>query len=95
MNNVRLENLKNCIFMEFDDFADCLKEATNGAVDVSYSLDGLMFHNIDETADEPDVNSILSAYFDVTVTSVHADDADYVGVWIVYKNNTEPAEPAE
>lgn len=32
-----------------------------------------------------DLNETLSEYFQVSVTSVHADDADPIGIWICYK----------
>ena len=31
----------------------------------------------------------LGEYFDVQITSIHIDDCDYVGVWIVYKEETK------
>lgn len=37
---------------------------------------------------ETQICSLLATYFDVAeITSIHADDCDLVGVWIVYKNN--------
>ena len=38
-----------------------------------------------ETYWNEDITETLSKYFDVTVTSVHADDSEYLGVWICYK----------
>ena len=38
-----------------------------------------------ETYWNEDITETLSKYFDVTVTSVHADDSEYLRVWICYK----------
>lgn len=34
------------------------------------------------------ITDTLSKYFDVTVTSVHADDCEHLGIWICYKEQS-------
>ena len=50
-------------------------------------LDGLFFteNTTDTYGGEDDIKEVLSEYFDVTVTSIHSDDCDVIGVWIAYK----------
>lgn len=95
MKNVENYSLKKCIFMSLEDFEDLVKEITNQKASVQYEYDGIFIEtnhdyvDLDEEIYESDVLQLLSEYFDVEVTSFHADDCDYLCVWIVYKENNE------
>lgn len=90
MKNVRENQLKKCIFMELDEYKDLIDRVTDGLKAVEYEF-GLFYMYTDKAENEntywnEDIEETLSRYFDVTVTSIHADDyEEYVGVWIVYK----------
>lgn len=91
MKNVENYSLKKCIFMLLDSYKELVLELTDGLKCVEYELDGIYYLDT-EKAEETDtywnerINETLSKYFDVTVTSVHSDDCDMIGVWIVYKD---------
>ena len=87
MKNVRENQLKKCIFMEADEFKKVFAnvfgeydEDTN-EIEVEFGYDGIYFCAISNE----DVYKELSKYFDVEITSIHIDDFDVMGVWIVYK----------
>ena len=90
MQNVRENQLKKCIFMELDEYKDLVNKVTDGLKEVDCEFG--LFYMSTEKADETntywneDIEVTLSKYFDVTVTSIHADDCEeYVGVWICYR----------
>lgn len=89
MKNVEDNQLKKCIFMVYEEFRKVFQnifgvydEDTN-EIDVEYELDGIYFCGISNE----DVYKEISKYFDVTVTSIHADDCEYLGIWICYKED--------
>lgn len=90
MKNVNENQLKKCIFIECDDYNELIFNITEGLKKVEYGMDGIYYEHTDK-ADETntywneEIIETLSKYFDVTVTSVHADDCDYLGIWICYK----------
>lgn len=75
----------NCIYMTIDDYKKIIKEIFGSDSDVWYDMDGI-WYDIKDTGKGLDVLSELSKYFDCEVTSAHADDCDFVGVWIAYNN---------
>lgn len=83
MKNIKETQLKKAIFMTSEEFEELLN---NLGMEVEFSCDGITVHNSDGEVDfyDENLNESLSEYFDVTVTSVHIDDCDYIGVWIVY-----------
>jgi uncharacterized pyridoxamine 5'-phosphate oxidase family protein len=87
MKNVRDCQLKKCIFMSYEEFREVFQnifgvyDGEEIQIDVEYEFDGLYFCGI---TDEQ-VYKEVSKYFDVTVTSIHADDCEFLGVWICYK----------
>ena len=87
MKNVTESQLKTCIFFLRDDFERIIN-SFGFSMDVS--LDGISFGDLEEIEDvyDEDVYGVLSDYFDVEVTSVHCDDCDYTGIWVVYKNKS-------
>ena len=83
MNHIRASQLKKCIFLEAEEFDRTIKEATNTNIEMHLSLDGISYFY--ENDEEIDVNEALSSYYGVTVTSIHADDCEYPGIWVVYR----------
>ena len=87
MKNVRESQRKTCIFLEVEEFESILHRLFGKDIETDYSLDGLYigYENGDDL-DTEELHDLLAKYFDVaTVTSIHIDDADTTGVWIVYK----------
>ena len=86
---------KTCIALDIEDDASLIEKLTDNRVtaEVEYQ-EGVINYvpteeaeddgvdNVDITNDE--VNRILSEYFDVKVSSVHADGFDRPYAWIVY-----------
>ena len=89
MKNIRENQLKTCMFMYLEEFKDLIHKVTDGlkAVDYEFGLFYLCTEKADETGTywNEDIKVTLSKYFDITVTSIHADDWDDTGVWIVYE----------
>lgn len=87
MKNVNEYMLKTCIYMPADEYEELLKELFGEYLRVDFTLEGLGVEYNNITCDEPDIASKLAEYFDVKeITSIHIDDCDYMGVWIVYKD---------
>jgi len=84
MKNVRENQLKKCIFLTDDEFKSVFAERFSKYEDVDVEIDayeGIYFCGISNE----EVYKNLSEYFDVEITSIHIDDCEYTGVWIVYK----------
>ena len=70
--------LKKAIFLELDTFCELVREITGDDNNVDdYGYEGVCVSDVGIRA--------LEKYFDVNITSIHADDCDVVGIWIVYK----------
>lgn len=87
MRNAREGEIKKCIFKDYNDFKDIIDEITDGLLICDYNLDGLYItesHKAEENDDywDGEILDALSKYFDVKVTSFHADDSEHLGVWI-------------
>ena len=83
MKNVEKTMLKTAIFIDKDRFEQLLYDLTGGETDDdfvggTYITDGIYVTD--------DALEKMKAYFDVNITSIHADDADTVGIWIVYRD---------
>lgn len=90
MKNVSKNELKKCIYKEYDDFKAIIEEITNGLLTCDFDSDGLTTIASDEAEDtgkiwDGNILTALSKYFDAEVTSFHADDDEFVGIWICYK----------
>lgn len=79
MKNVRETQLKKCIFKEYDEFKRDIVMALGKDTTVECDYEGISI-DCDEN-----VLDVLSKYYDVEVTSIHIDDCDIIGVWIVYR----------
>ena len=87
MKNVRENQIKKCIFLESEEFTNVIHEVLGNDVYVNFTLEGLDICTDDNVVDIGELHEGLAKYFDVKeVTSVHIDDADFIGVWIVYKD---------
>ena len=89
MKNVEKWQLKTCIFMDMDEFDEIIKNVISKDIIVTYGLvDGIYFENKnkpEEFINERDIYKELAKYFDVkTITSIHIDDFDEIGVSICY-----------
>ena len=79
MKNVRDYQLKKCIFMDYDMFKQEAKKIFGNNVVVECDYEGI---SIDY---DGNILEALSEYYGVEVTSIHIDDCDIIGVWIVYR----------
>ena len=90
MKNVRDSQLKKAIFLEKEQYEEALLEIFGIDVSVHPDLDGIWYEYNEEALEDEIENVLLEKladYFDVDeVTSVHADDCDTVGIWVVYKD---------
>lgn len=89
MKNVRPDQRKTCIFLTQTELEAVLSEILQKTVTANVSLYGLSVCTEDEHSDDVDdcvICDMLSKHFDVQVTSIHIDDCDHVGVWIVCKD---------
>lgn len=87
MKNVREEQLKTCIYLETVEFDSIITEAFGDDVDIEYSKDGICISNDEDCIEFEDIAKAVETYFDIKkVTSIHMDDSDFIGVWVVYKD---------
>ena len=87
MKNVKDNQLKTCIFLTAEEFTGIVHETLGNDVIVEYTLEGLDIYTDDNIVDVDELHEALQNHFGVQeITSIHMDDCDYVGVWIVYKN---------
>lgn len=84
MQNVRPENLKTAIFTTLDEFRNLVYELCGENSDVDYDYDGISFGDEDGNS-EPVIEKLCEHYGVKEITSIHADDCDMVGIWIIYK----------
>lgn len=94
MKNVRLEELKKCIFMLYDDFDALIRDLTDGKAEVKhedgvYITAGFQANDPDYEPSNEEILNLLSDYFGVNVTSFHSDDCELCGVWICYKEESD------
>lgn len=93
MKNIKKEQLKKCIIMPISEFVS-LMESFGLISEVDY--EGAYFSMDGEDVTKEEVYGILSNHFGVKVTSLHVDDCDDAGVWVVYKDaESEKSEASE
>ena len=85
MKNVRKEQLKKCVFKELEEFKCDVLVALGNDVEVTCDYDGIYFERNNDALCTEEILVGISKYYDVDVTSIHVDDCDITGVWIVYK----------
>lgn len=89
MNNIRPNQLKTAIFLDFDEYQK-LVNTLFPHTHVHCETDGLWYEREEGLPEfeNGDLYAAMAKHFDVyEVSSVHIDDCDYVGVWIVYKEH--------
>ena len=79
MKNVKESMLKKAIFIVLEEFEKLVSDLTGTT---AYHEDGYI-------SLEDGVREKLEEYFDVSITSIHADGFDVAGVWIVYREDAE------
>ena len=95
MQNIKANQLQKAIVLSKDEFVEILRdlfgEATNCSIDYDsiYIYIGEITDGWDDDGHEDlaveEVCEALSKFFDVEVTSYHADSAEYTEIWIAYK----------
>ena len=91
MKNVRVNQLKKCIFVnaeEFETIVQAIFDDIKG-IKVDYTFEGLDVYGDEEGVANNDLYERLGEYFDVEITSIHIDDCDCIGVWVVYQDKEE------
>ena len=86
---IRPEWKKSCLCLGYEEFEALCEEAT-GVDDLQfhYDMDGLWVEEYTEKENGYDLEKVIEALSEalgITITSIHIDDCDMVGVWIVYK----------
>ena len=77
-------NKRNCLYFSAKEFAELMEKWFNANVD--FSLDGIWIGtDADEVPMEEIYEKIEEAFDVVKVTSIHMDDSDDIGVWVVYE----------
>lgn len=84
MKNVSADRLKKCIFADLPIFEQDVKKAIADDVKIFCDYEGISFKQGNSYLDINWVQEKLSKYYGVDVTSIHIDDYDEVGVWVVY-----------
>lgn len=87
MRNVRVSQLRSCIVLEPEEYDYILTQIYPDAeISTEYTLEGISVDIDGSDPDTDDLHGRLAKHFDVEkVTSVHMDDCENIGVWIVYE----------
>ena len=85
MKNVKENQLKKCICKEYEEFRQDILIALGNDVEIFRDCDGIYFECNGFPLYTEEVLAGMSKYYDVDVTSIHIDDCDLAGVWIVHK----------
>ncbi len=80
---------KTCLCLASDEYDDLIDNLYPGKkIRVHYDMDGLWYSSdIDDEWEKYDdeVAEDIGKHLGIDVTSIHIDDCEYPGVWIVYK----------
>lgn len=88
MKNVTQKQLKCTIFMCYEEFKDLVKKLCGNEAYVGIDSYGLDFAGPE--GDSHAVIEALSEYYDIHITSIHADDCEeQPGVWICFKEKKQ------
>ena len=97
MKNITSTQLKNTVYLNADEFEDIVN-SIYPSTRVHFCNDGIWYDREDNLPEFEDdaLFEALAAYFGVArVASIHIDDCDYVGVWVVIEENDESATQPE
>lgn len=87
MKNVRESQLKTCIFMTEEEFTELGKALFGEGFEADIDYEGIACQVDEDCIEDEVLFKALAEHFGVkTVTSVHVDDCEYIGVWICYKD---------
>lgn len=90
MKHVLASNLKTCILISYEEFKGIiynLFEQDGATLYMELSMDGIYIGYDNDELPLETIHTKLAEYFEVDeITSFHADDCDYPGIWIVYNN---------
>lgn len=76
---------KNALCLSLDEFREDVKKVFGSAAEVVTDWDGITLEDLGCQTDE--AYRRLADYYGVgEVTSIHTDDAEYIGVWVVYRD---------
>lgn len=94
MKNVRKDKKKTCIFLETAELYRIFKEIFEYPVIIDIDYEGISFENEDgDSIPDEVIFKKLEEYFDISqITSIHIDNCDVTGIWIVYKDKEECPE---
>ena len=88
MKNVLQRQLKRAIFMRYEEFKSLVNELCGDESCVDLDADGIDFAG--SNGDSNSVIEALNEYYDISITSIHADDCvSDAGVWICYKEKKQ------
>lgn len=76
---------KKCQMYTLQEFEEFIEYISDGKVTVSADLEGLTFMEGDDICDLGEIHEMIGNFLELEVTSIHIDDADVTGVWVVYK----------
>lgn len=80
---------KKCILLTADEFRDVVKSLYDEEVYIDFSADGLYVGLTEDELPAEDLHERLAQYFYVDgISSIHIDDYEPCGVWLVCKNET-------
>lgn len=64
-----------------------IEQISKLSIKIYCKLDGISYDYEENILDINILHAKLAGYFDVKeITSVHSDNCDYIGVWIIYKD---------
>lgn len=87
MKNVNDMQIKKCIFKELDEFKQDVAAFFGNDTTVECYDDGIVIEANEDALYTEEILAGLAKYYDVKeVTSIHIDDCEVVGLWIVYKD---------
>lgn len=87
MKNVNSGQIKKCIFKELEEFKQDITTFFGNDTTVEYDGDEIIIEANEDALYTIEIFSGLAKYYDVKeITSIHTDNYEVVGVWIVYKD---------
>lgn len=94
MQNVRKTQIKRSIILSNEEFDIAVRKSTGKDITPQLDMDGIWFDYDEDKYDIENVDDYvkecLSNYFEINVTSIHIDDCDLTGVWIVFDKDLSP-----
>ena len=92
MRNVKPTQLRKAIFLQEEEFKNILYEIfgedeSGNDIEIDISKYGIWIGYPNSELSNEEITKGLAKYFDVyKVTSIHTDNCDIIGIWIIYQN---------